>query len=597
MPKSDYITQCFIKIGGQDVPVELANDLVEVVVDTSLHMPDMFTILIHDYELKWVDSNLLDFGKEVEIKIETGSEQGALAGTLIKGEITALEPHFSTDGLTTLLVRGYDKSHRLHRGRQSRTFAKQTDTDMVRKIAGEVGLAVQADSTSVRYDFVLQNNQTNMEFLLGRAERIGYQVYAAEGKLYFKKGDTNLGEGPELKFTETLLSFLPRLTTSGQADKVIVKGWDPKGKKTITAQATPNSSLNQGGFGKTGGATAQKAFGSAEAIIANQPVFTPDEANALATGLSNDISREFIQAEGTCLGDPRVKAGWTVTIKGVGQRFSGKYFVTSATHTYREQGYETTFTISGRQPNTLSHLLESGNGSQSRGSVQGVVTGLVTNLNDPDNLGRIKVKYAWLGEIESDWVRMASPMGGGGRGFFYLPEVNDEVLLAFEHGDVHRPYVIGILWSSPDKPPEQNSKAVGGGKVNQRILRSRSGHVITFDDTDGQEKITIRDKTTKNELMIDSAQNSMAIKVDGDFSVEAKGKITLNSVQDMSLSSKANGNIKTTGNLTVEATGNGNVKGTQLTLEGTARGALKAPMVSVEGQAMAELKAGLVKIN
>ncbi|MBI1878918.1 MAG: VgrG-related protein [Chloroflexi bacterium] len=589
MPKAEYFTQFFIKIGGQDVPVELADDLAEVVVDTSLDMPDMFTMLIHDYNLKWVDSNLLDFGKEVEIKVETGSEQGNLAGTLIKGEITALEPHFSSDGRTSLLVRGYDKSHRLHRGRKTRTFAKQTDSDIVQKIAGEIGLTPQTDATNITYDFVLQNNQTNMEFLLARAARIGYQVYAAEGKLYFKKGDTPLGTGSELKFTETLISFQPRLTTSGQADKIIVKGWDPKGKKPIMAQATPNSSLNQGGTGKTGGATAQKAFGSAEAVIVDQPVFTSAEASSLATGLSNDISREFIQAEGTCMGDPGVKAGWTITIKGVGQRFSGKYFVTSAMHIYNAEGYETRFTMSGRQPNTLSHLLESDNGHHSRGLVQGVVTGLVTNLNDPDNLGRIKVKYAWLGEIESDWVRMASPMGGGGRGFFYLPEVNDEVLLTFEHGDVHRPYVIGFLWSSPDKPPEANDKAVGSGKVNQRILRSRSGHIITLDDTDGQEKITIRDKTTKNELMIDSAKNSMTIKVDGDFSVEAKGKITLNSVQNMSLNSKAN--------LAVEATGNGDIKGTQLTLEGTAKGALKAPMVSLEGQAMAEVKAGLVKIN
>ncbi len=598
MPVPTYLTNCLIKIGGADVPPELMDALDEVVVDSSLYLPSMFTILLHDPELKWVDDTRLDIGKEVEISVKTGSDLGGVEGTLFKGEITALEPHFASEGATSMTVRGYDKSHRLHRGRKTRTFLKQKDDSLVRTIAGEVGLSPQVDTTTVTYDYVLQNNQTNMEFLLARAGRIGYQVSTAEGNLYFKKGDATLGTGPELKLGENLRSFQPCLTASGQADKMIVKGWDPKGKAALSSQKTPVSSLNQGGMTQTGGAKASSAFSSAEAVITDRPVFTADEATALADGLSYDISREAVQAEGVCYGDPRVKAGWKITIKGVGTRFSGTYFVTSATHVYNPQGYETYFSITGRQPNTLSHLLESGNGhQQSIGMVQGVVPAMVTNLNDPDNLGRVKVKYTWLGEIESDWVRIATPTAGPDRGFYYLPEVNDEVLIAFEHGDVHRPYIIGALWNSTDKPPKPNSEATSGGKVNERIIKSRSGHLIILDDTDGAEKITIKDKTGKNEMLIDSTQNSMSINVDGDFNVTAKGKITLKSTQDMSLESQANGDIKTTGNLNVTATGNGTVKGAQLTLEGTAMGTLKAPTVSVQGSAMTEVKGALVKIN
>ncbi|CAG0933313.1 Actin cross-linking toxin VgrG1 [Thermoflexales bacterium] len=600
MPGS-FISQLFIKVGGSDIATELMNVLHEAVIDTSLQLPSMFSLSFLDPALKWVDESMFDLGKEVEISAKTPDGQ---QGVLIKGEITALEPNFLSDGKTMLVVRGYDKAHRLHRGKKTRTFLKTKDSDLVSKIAGEAGLSAQADTTSITYDYVLQNNQTNMEFLIARAERIGYQVYSAEGKLYFKKGDASLGTGPELKFGESLATFQPTYTGTHQSDKMKVLGWDSKKKQAITSQVTPNSSLNQGGLGKTGGAAAQSAFGTAEAIVTDQPIFTTDEAKALAEGLSNDISREFVQAEGTCPGDPRVKAGYKIKISNVGTRFSGDYFVTSATHIYTETGYETRFSISGRQPNTLSHLLESGQG-QGRGLVQGVVVGMVTNLKDPDDLGRVKVKYPWLGDnIESDWVRISTPMAGAARGFMYLPEVNDEVLIAFEHGDVHRPHIVGALWSSTDTPPKKNSEAVGGdGKVNQRIIKTRAGHVVLLDDKEGEEKVSITsksghtvilddksgkesisviDKTGSNKMVIDSTKKSIAFNADGDFTVVAKGKVSITSTQEMSLESQAKASVKGTAGLS---------------LDGTSQAELKAATVTVNGSGMTEVKGGIVKIN
>jgi len=607
------ITLPTIKVGGQDVSQEFMDDLDEVVVDTSLHLPGLFTIRLNDPTLKWVDDAQLDIGKKVEIGVKVPEEYYGqqVQDTLITGEITALEPSFPVGGMPTMIVRGYDKAHRLHRGKKTRTFLQRTDSDLVRTIAGEAGLTPEVDSTSLTYDYVLQNNQTNMEFLQARAERIGYQVWAAEGKLYFKKGDAALTAGPELDYGGNLLSFQPCWTSSGQADKMIVKGWDPKGKAAISSEKPANAALNQGGMTQTGGAKASSAFSSAEAIITDRPVFTASEAGELATGLSNDISRDFVQAEGVCDGNPKVQAGREITIKGVGTRFSGSYLVTSATHVYNTDGYKTRFSISGRQPNTLSHLLdpEGGNGHGQR--VEGVVTALVTNLDDPDDLGRVKVKYAWLGEIESYWVRIASPMAGAQRGFFCLPEINDEVLIAFEHGDVHRPYIIGALWSSTDKPPKPKSEAIAGGKVNQRVLKTRAGHLIILDDKQGEEQvsvtsksghtvilndksgsesITIKDKTGNNQMVIDSTKNSMTIKVNGDFVVDAKGKITLQSVQDMTLDTKAKSNIKAMGPLNVESKAQTAVKGLIVEMSGNT-------MAKISGGPMVQIQGGLVKIN
>jgi uncharacterized protein involved in type VI secretion and phage assembly len=167
--------------------------------------------------------------------------------------------------------------------------------------------------------------------------------------------------------------------------------------------------------------------------------------------------------------------------------------------------------------------------AQSR-RIAGVVVGIVTNNKDPDGMGRVKVRFPWRDdEDESFWARVATMMAGSDRGSYFLPEVDDEVLIAFDHGDVHHPYVIGALWNGKDKPPEENSD----GKNNIRKIRSRSGHEIILDDSQGQEKVTIKtnaghqillddssggekieikDKTGSNKIVIDSMQNSIAIQ-------------------------------------------------------------------------------------
>jgi uncharacterized protein involved in type VI secretion and phage assembly len=612
-----YSTEITIKIDGTEVSKDFEKDLAEVVVDTSLHLPDMFAIELRDHDLKWVDeSALLDIGNEVVISFKTAEEGawGGLAAQLITGEITAIEPRFSWDGKTSLMIRGYDKSHRLHRGKQTRTFLQKKDSQVVDTIAGEVGLTASADATSVTYDYILQSNQTNMEFLTSRAERIGYQVYCADGTLFFKKGDANLGDGPTLEYGDDLHSFRPRWTAANQADSVVVRSWDPKNKTAIQSTTSPPGTLNQGGMTATGGSKASSAFSSATQVVADRPVFTADEASEIATGLSNDISREFVQAEGSCVGNPELKAGWRIMIEGVGTRFSGYYLVTSATHIWNKDGYETEFSMTGRHPNTISHLLGvDGNGhSLDQGRVMGVAPALVTNVNDPDDLGRVKVKYAWLGDdIESDWLRIAAPMAGAERGMFYLPEVGDEVLIAFEQGDIHRPYLIGALWSSTDKPPKPISEVAEGGKVNLRVIKSRAGHLVTLDDTegaeqvsvtsksghtvilddkDGSESITIKDKTGKNSMVIDSTKNSLTINVEGDFVVNAKGKVSINSTQDMTLDSKAKANLTSMSGTTLDSKGTAAFKGMSVEVNGQTT-------LKLSGSIMTEVKGGIVKIN
>jgi phage baseplate assembly protein V len=180
----------------------------------------------------------------------------------------------------------------------------------------------------------------------------------------------------------------------------------------------------------------------------------------------------------------------------------------------------------------------------------GVAFAVVTNNKDPDGLGRVKVKLPWMDDkAETDWARVVTPMAGAARGFYFLPEVDDEVLVAFEHGNPALPYVLGALWNGKDKPPESNSD----GKNDRRTIRSRSGHVIRLTDTKGSETIEIIDKTTKNSIVISAKDNTITITADADITIEsAKGKLLL-SGNGVEITSQAAVKIEAKGNMDLKA--------------------------------------------
>lgn len=168
-------------------------------------------------------------------------------------------------------------------------------------------------------------------------------------------------------------------------------------------------------------------------------------------------------------------------------------------------------------------LLDSGSDSARDRRIQGVVTGVVTNNKDPEKLGRVRIRFPWLSDTdESWWARVASPSAGKGRGTFFLPEVDDEVLVAFEHGDLRFPYVVGSLWNSAQPPLAANED----GKNNVLTIKSRSGHTIVLDDTDGDERISITDKSEKNSIVISSKDNTLTITSEGNITLSCpKGKL------------------------------------------------------------------------
>lgn len=149
-----------------------------------------------------------------------------------------------------------------------------------------------------------------------------------------------------------------------------------------------------------------------------------------------------------------------------------------------------------------------------RGRIYGVLTGIVNEIADPENLGRVRVEITSIGDVAeslSNWARIATMSAGNGRGSFFIPEVGDEVLVAFEHGDPNRPFVIGMLWNSDDPPPETMDSQ---GKNNLRTIKSRSGHLITLDDSsdDKAAKITIKSQGG-HQVTLDDANDTGKIEL------------------------------------------------------------------------------------
>jgi uncharacterized protein involved in type VI secretion and phage assembly len=175
----------------------------------------------------------------------------------------------------------------------------------------------------------------------------------------------------------------------------------------------------------------------------------------------------------------------------------------------------------------------------------------------------VKVTFPWLSDNEeSFWARVAAPMAGNDRGLYFLPEVQDEVLVAFEHGDPGFPYVLGALWNGKDKPPANN----GDGKNDIRTIKSRSGHVIRLDDSIDAAKIEIIDSSGKNKIIIDTANNKIEITSSTDIILSATGGTIKLNAQKIEINSSADTKVVAEAGMDIKASGVMNIKGAMVNI-------------------------------
>ena len=560
-----------IKVGGTELKPEIDSQIETVVVHDRLRMPDSFVITFRDPKHNVLSKAKIDVGSE--ITIECGAPGAEKPDELMVGEVTSIEAEYDRLG-SRAVVRGYDALHRLSAGTNSRTFENATYSDIVSKIAKDASLTPDVDMTTGTHDHVIQPNISDLHFIYYLAGRCGYSVSVKKKTLSFKKpikastapasGEADSANPLQLVWGQRLLEFRARISAVGQVDEVKVRGWDPKEQKAIIGQSRSGTNSAQV---TTSIKTLTKTSKGKTFTVVDQPMATQGHADKLAAAVAEQIGSAAYEATALVVGSPKLKSGVAVSISKVDPDLEGKWVITSSRHEFGNGPYRTFLEFSGRQDRSLLGLAGgAGSGESLRSAYPGVVTAVVTDIEDKEKLGRVKVQYQWLGEkMVSFWARVARPSAGKDYGHLWFPDKDEEVLVAFEHGDVNFPIVLGSLWSKKNTPPAAITGKQENGKFLIHGFASPKGHkVLLFDDKD-QSGITLKSADDKIVIVIDEKNKTLEINLDGkEMKITTTGDLKIHADGELAMDGKKGVKINSDGPVDIKASGNATLKGAKV---------------------------------
>ncbi len=596
-----------VEVGGTPLPADVEQLLTDAHVDSSLHLPDLFVLRFRDPDRTVLGRTGLRVGSAVRVLVTTADSSPPRP--LVSGEVTALDAEFDSTGTFTV-VRGYDHAHRLFRGRRTETYTQVTASDVVRKVAQRASLGIGTiEPTSTVFDHLTQGGVTDWRFLSGLAREAGHEIAVRDGALHFRR-PRPATEAPApggrpgtdplvLHLGTDLLRLRAGVTAAQQVTEVQVRGWDVDRKQALVATAPARTAGAE--LPTVAPADLAAAFGSPVYVTTDVPYRSQAEVEAAAEALAEQVAGAFAELEGVARGNPELRAGTAIALVDLGEPFDGKYTITSARHAYDPlTGYTTSIAVTGRQERSLFALTAGAGG----GPVSpGVVVAQVSDVNDPQERGRVLLTYPWLAEHHvSDWARTVQPGAGRDRGAMVVPEVGDEVLVAFEQGDLRRPYVLGGLYNGVDVPPRSRVGLVdpSSGAVNRRSVVSRRGHRLDLLDEDGRtEGISLTTADDGLRITLDATATAITVHSDGKVTVEGTQGIVVDAASsDLRL---AGGQItlSATRGVSIDA-GGGSVDvtaGAQLSLTGTTATLEGSGQVEVTGGALCTVRGGIVKIN
>jgi phage protein D len=560
--------QFLIEVDNNELSPDIIATLTSVTVEDNLYVPDSFELVFSDPGRQTLAAAKLAFGAMVKVSIQPSGEPAPV--TLLTGEITAVATDIDSVGTRTVAA-GYDLSHRLFIGRRCETHVDVSYSDVARAVARRARLKEGAiDPTRPIHHRVSQDNTTDWQFLQRLAREVGFEVSVSEDKLNFRR-PTLASQGPEpgtldaagplqLRLGDELLRMHARISAAEQVAEVEVRGWDPGVKRPVVAVAPAGTTA------AVNGADPKKiadTFGGHRLVLTDPPYRTQTEVENAAKAAADQVAGACAELSGVARGNPQLRAGTAVSIGLAGEPFDGRYTLTRTRHRYdARDGYTVAFNASGRQDRSLLALTNGGSG----GPGGSVVPGTVTDAADPDKLGRVKVTFPWLAEnYTSDWMRVVAAGAGSKRGMVMLPEVDDEVLVAFEQGDLRHGYVLGGLYNGVDQPLLGDDLIdATTGAVRRRGFVSRRGHALVFLDDPTDSGVALLAEEGSLRISLHGTERRIRITADG--SVEISGvDVTVKASGDATFS--AGGQLKLKGGaVKVEASGPVEVTGSMIKL-------------------------------
>ncbi len=570
-----------VLIGGSETPESF--EFVSIVTCKEINRIPAAYITLNDgssseEDFEISNSDKLLPGKEIEIQAGyDGKNKTIFKGIIVKHSVRIKE---NKGSILSIVCK--DKSVKLTIGRKSAYYEDMKDSDVIEKIIGTYGISKSVESTKLKHKELVQFYATDWDFILSRAEMNGQIVISNDNEI---KTITPKTASPKVTLTygSTLNEFEAEIDARYQFKSVKGYSWDSKKQELLEKEGAKPSANNAGNLSED---TLADVIGLSDFELRHSGQVIDQELLAWAD--SQRIKSSFAKVVGRAKieGFTDVQPGDTIEVKGVGDRFNGKMFVSGVKQELIEGTWYTQLQL-GISPNWFyqeNEIVERPASGLLPG-ISGLQIGVVTKLEgDPDGEDRIQVVLPIVdGTAKGIWARLSSLDAGKERGFVFRPEINDEVIVGFINDDPRDAVVLGMLHSqkypAPEAPTDDNHTKGLVTRSKMRVWFDDDKKIMTL-DTPGGNKIEISEDA-KSITLEDQNSNKIVMNDSG---------IEINSPKDIK--------ITATGNIEIKASGDLKAEGTNVSLKASAE--LKADGqagTKINSSAITEIKGSLVQIN
>ena len=581
----DHVLACTVYCNGSKLPDTFS--LVSASVRLSLNRIGKATLRFNAGNMDkqtFDESDNALFKPGNPIKLDAGSTNKQ--ETLFEGNIIGLRILTGKDFRSYMVVECRDCAYPATQGRKNRIFEKQKDSDIIKEVLKTYG-SVDVDATQYQHPTLVQYYCSDWDFALSRADACGLFVFADGGKIKVKKPAVSGSPVLTVTYGEDITAFDLELTADDQFTQYEAVSWNPKEQKAVKVSASSPSLNKQGDL-------QPKNLASGDSMLLQTDAPTEEKAlKQWADGMALKAGLARYQGSVSFYGSALVKPGTLIELKGLGKRFNGNLFVGSVTHTIEDNEWTTEAGAGVPAMNITDEPdVVSPPAAGFLPGLQGLHAAVVKKLDgDPQKAQRIQIELPWLdGKSKLLWARLATMYATNGMGTYFLPEVNDEVLVGFMNADPTHPVILGSLYGAKHKPPfeyeaKNNTKAIVTREKlriefdeEKKVITVATPDKNTLEISDDGKSITLTDQH-KNEIKMDSG--GITLSSSKDIKLTAKGGITMDATSKISGTAKSD--ISLDGmNVKVQAKVGATVKGNATAeLSATGQTTVKGAMVMI----------------